>query len=113
MRNKIIIGFLATHTVLFLIALCARGWDNPNPFHFYAESRLVNILIILDLPSLLVAGVFAIPVIFWLLGLSADSSTIWFQLIVFFLCASFQWIAVAVGVNRFVFGSKTATLTKP
>ena len=74
----------------------------PSGFHFYNESLLLKILLILNFPALLISGVVLIPFVFLELNLMPENSNIWLQLVIFSLCSTVQWAMLGYWLNKFL-----------
>lgn len=79
--------------LMFAFALWQReGFGRP--FHAHYEPLLLLILLLLNLPSILIAGLIFIPLTFGTLGLNTDNENILAQIIIGFIVSSFQWLLI-------------------
>ncbi len=72
-----------------------------HPFH---EPVMIQIFLLLNLPSLLFAGVFLIPSGLWVFGLQPDSTNAWLQQAIWLVAIWFQWQILGFLIDKFLFG---------
>ncbi|MBP6003839.1 MAG: hypothetical protein KA746_10440 [Pyrinomonadaceae bacterium] len=95
---------VAVHLVLILIALCQVEYHGGG-LHPINQPMMVQILIIVNFPAMLFAGMLVIPVVLNVFGLHANETTLWLQVALFIVCASLQWWLLGLAFRR-VFASK-------
>lgn len=94
----------ALHTILVIYAYASRG--SQSPIHFHYESLLLKVLIVLNLPSLLVAALIGVPFAY----LKSFSPTLeWLQTVIDaigFICISTQWWLLGYWTERIVWRNR-------
>lgn len=91
---------LAVNLFLWGYVLWERGGIKQADFHFYYESLLMQILLVVNFPSLLITGLLIIPTAFLLSASEPNTANIWLQLFLFILCSSVQWGVVGYWIDK-------------
>lgn len=94
---------ILTNLILFGVLL----WRNDNflnggfePFH---EPFIVQIFLILNLPSMFLAGLMLIPMFFTVLGISPSEQTGYLQLGIWIISICIQWLVVGFVLEKILF----------
>ncbi len=90
-NSKVARNLILTNIVLWAVALYIRRKGGAHDFHFIYEPILVQILLVLNLPALLFAGVLLIPLVYFGLGVTPNETNSWYEYFLALLCASLQW----------------------
>lgn len=90
------------NTSLLLLEFWQRGDFSFATVHPYMESVSLQVLLVINFPSLIFAGLLMLPLIFLVLGLKPDESNAVFQTLIFICTAGLQWQLIGYFIGRIV-----------
>lgn len=95
--NPIGIAFAVVHWIIGVFALF--GEEHTNPFHFYYESLLTQILFLVNFLPLILTTIISLPI---LAILNGNSFATFFNYTICFLIITFQWLLIGFLVSRLI-----------
>lgn len=103
--NPTAIAVVIMHWIVALFALF--GEDHTEPFHWYYEPLLTQVLLVINIPASFVTMILALPIAY-VTGLDGRTADIWMYS-VFIVSISAQWFVTGVLIGKLWSPSHSAT----